>query len=205
MTTIDATLVLWRSDLRLVEWSVRAVAAQPTAIHCLDVLVSDDAHGTIAAAVRERLDAVIGLQTSVHSSADNEGYAGGHNRLLAEAFTSGADAALVVNPDVALDLDAVTALVGFAHTRPGALLGPVLELASAETLAGEGRLDTTGIRWTRSGRHLDAQQGEPATTAPSGPRPVAGISGACLFVPATAYQRIVDATGEFFDDDFIAY
>lgn len=43
--------------------------------------------------------------------------------------------------------------------------------------------------------------------APSSDRPiaVAGISGACILVPRVAHDRIVSATGEFFDEDFIAY
>ena len=41
------------------------------------------------------------------------------------------------------------------------------------------------------------------STAP--PYPVRGLTGACLWVPRAAYEQIVDATGELFDEDFLAY
>jgi GT2 family glycosyltransferase len=81
----------------------------------------------------------------------------------------------------------------------------MLVLAHPHTGATEGTVDSTGIVWTRSGRHLDARQGEPVDPSLTQPRRVSGLSGACLLVTRDCHRRIVDASGEFFDADFIAY
>jgi GT2 family glycosyltransferase len=66
-------------------------------------------------------------------------------------------------------------------------------------------VDTLGIRWTRAGRHLDAGQGDLLPSPAGRPYQVAGVSGACLYVTRAAHDRVVSATGEFFDEDFFAY
>jgi GT2 family glycosyltransferase len=125
---------------------------------------------------------------------------------MAELFEAGSTAVLVLNPDLVLDPAAIEALQDAERIATGpALFGPVLELAEPGTLAGTGRIDTVGIRWTASGRHLDHRQGEPLDRAPTALTRVAGISGACLYVPQSAFERITTASGEFFDEDFIAY
>jgi GT2 family glycosyltransferase len=124
---------------------------------------------------------------------------------MAALFGTGCTAVLVLNPDLVLDIDAVAALDAAAHTVGGpGLLGPVLELADP-TFGGTGRIDTVGIRWTASGRHLDDRQGDPLQTAPTALTRVPGISGACLYVPRAAFELIDRASGEFFDADFVAY
>jgi GT2 family glycosyltransferase len=203
--SVPVSMVLYHGDH---EWAVRAVAALaaqepacgPILVHCND----DD--GTEAADLRSRLD-VAGLAdvSVVSSSPQNLGYSGGHNRVLREQFAAGADAVLVANADLVLRPDAVAALAALS-TRLGdqVLVGPFLSLAD-QLGADEGLIDTTGIIWSRSGRHFDAQQGEPVALAPTGPRCVAGVSGACLYVPRLAYERIVAGSGEFFDELFVAY
>jgi GT2 family glycosyltransferase len=205
---VQVTLVLWHSDPQLVAATCAALARQTTRLSTLRVLVNEsDRHEAEAWAGRLRAIGPAG-RVLVQASAGNAGFAGGHNRLLAQAFASGADHALIVNPDLALEEKAVERLLDFAVSLPGpSICGPVLELARLDDgrLSGLGTLDTVGIRWTRTGRHLDAGQGQPLSTAPHQPHAVAGVSGACMLVTAGAHERFVRESGEFFDEDFIAY
>ena len=139
------------------------------------------------------------------TSATNVGFSAAHNATLEAQFTAGVTHALVLNPDVVLDSNALRLLLDHARDHPGSLVGPLLELADPQTLEGEGRIDTAGIIWTRTGRHLDDRQGKPIASAPREPRRVAGISGACILVDRQAWERLVAVCGEFFDEDFIAY
>ncbi len=192
----------FHSDPELLARAVDALADQTVPVAAVRVLVNDDPHGRDTAAIRDRLGEAVPIV--LEQSAENLGFAGGHNRLLAAGFAAGAELAIVHNPDLALERTAVAALAEAA--AQGVLAGPVLELADPRTLVGEGVLDTRGIRWTWDGRHLDAGQGEPLPTGTArAPFAVAGVSGACLAVPRTAFERIVAASGEFFDEDFVAY
>jgi GT2 family glycosyltransferase len=188
MSGWGASLVLFHTDAAHVERCLAALAAQdppPARVH---LVVNDAVPG----------DAPDVPGAVVETFAENLGYAGGHNRALAVAFAAGLDAVLVLNADTVPDPGAVAALASFAGDRP-VLAGPLLELL------GEGRIDSAGIRWTASARHLDALQGSPLAAAPTLPMRVAGVTGACLWVTRAAYAAVVDASGEFFDEAFVAY
>jgi GT2 family glycosyltransferase len=190
---IGVSVVLWRPRLDLVARTLDALAVQTLAPCAVRVHVNE---ATVAP----------DLPVEVTTSPDNLGFCGGHNRNAAALFAAGADAVLVLNPDLVLDPGALAAFAAAYDATGGrALVGPVLELADPETLAGQGILDTTGIRWTVSGRHLDALQGAPLSAAPTAPANVAGISGACLLVGRAAYDTLVAAGGELFDECFVAY
>ena len=195
--------MLYHGDL---DWAVRAVssfASQEPPCGPVHILCNDD-DGAEAADLSARL-AAAGVTAEVASSAANLGFSGGHNRALAAAFAAGEDAVLVANADLTLAPAAVAAMTALAARHDGRILvGPVLTLAD-QSGRDEGLIDTTGIVWSRSGRHFDHLQGEPADHAPVGARVVAGISGACLLVPRPAYEQVVVASGEFFDELFLAY
>jgi GT2 family glycosyltransferase len=203
--TSDVSIVLWQPDWRIFEWALQGLAAQEPRpdVH---VLVNDDPAGEEADRARH-VAASVGLAVrTVRSEPTNRGFAGGHNALLADAFAAGASSVVVLNPDVRLDPSAVGELAAFEPAgRDPWIAGPLLERADAQTLDGAGVVDTAGIRWTRTARHLDEMQGSPLAAAPDHPVQVAGISGACLLVTRSAYDRLVSTTGEFFDEDFVAY
>jgi GT2 family glycosyltransferase len=81
----------------------------------------------------------------------------------------------------------------------------VLELADGPDLVPTGRIDSAGIGWTLTGRHLDLLQGAALSAAPQGETTRSGLTGACLLVTRGAYERLVGSTGELFDEDFFAY
>lgn len=187
--TWGASFVLFHTD---VDDLVRCVAALPddTPVY---VVVNDDPTGEDAAEVRARLP-----RATVESHPENLGYAGGHNAGLHALLSRGLDGVVVLNADTVPEPGSIDALAAFARDRL-VLAGPLLELLP------ERRIDSAGIRWTASGRHLDARQGAPLTAAPAEPTRVAGISGACLYVSRAAHDAIVRRSGEFFDEAFVAY
>jgi GT2 family glycosyltransferase len=200
---VPVSVVLYHGDLNWVVRAVESFTGQQPPCGPVTIMCNDD-DGTEAADLRARL-AVAGQHAEVTSSSDNLGFSGGHNRILAKAFAGGAEAVLVANADLSLEPTALLAMTALANRHAGGVLvGPVLTLADG---AGrdEALIDTTGIVWSRSGRHFDDQQGQPVALAPTRARRVAGISGACLLVPRLAYDRIVLASGEFFDEMFVAY
>jgi GT2 family glycosyltransferase len=138
----------------------------------------------------------------------NDGFSAPHNRALRRFFVGGFDYALVVNPDLALACAALGEMLeADRHADGPTLWGPLCLLADPATGRGEGAIDSAGIIWTRSGRHLDAMQGRPvaSTRIDQAQRSVAGLTGACLLVSRRAWSVVDEVSGEFFDEDFIAY
>ena len=198
------SLVLYHSSpdvLRLVLGALEALARQPVEVR---IHVNDDGDDFAARlATDPTLSAWLASVLRVTASAANLGFSGAHNANLAASFAAGSDAVLVLNPDVILEPSTVARLAEAADGK--ALAGPLLTLADPVTLAPEHRIDSAGIRWTWTGRHLDDHQGEPFVGTDAAPYPVEGITGACLWVPRLVHDLIVSQTGEFFDEDFIAY
>ncbi len=167
-------------------------------------------HGPVLVHVNESTDVPSWVRAllpaaQITASPDNRGFSGAHNALVAAALSAGADAVLVHNPDLLLPDEAVEGLAEAAERHPGALLGPALQLAQWPELQPTGLVDTLGIVWTRSGRHLDGGQGSPWQPPSGPPREVAGISGAALWVSREVHDLLVELSGELFDEDFIAY
>ncbi|MDQ1710947.1 MAG: hypothetical protein QOE45_397 [Frankiaceae bacterium] len=193
------SVVYHHSGLDVLARTLDGVRAQVPPVHATRVLVND-ATGTERDAVRS----LLGGDGEVVAHDANLGFAGGQNANAAALFAAGADAVLVLNPDVRLAPDAVAGLAAYAAGR-AVLAGPLLLGATRPGLDPDGTIDSAGIRWTATARHLDDRQGEPASAAPTQPALVPGLTGACLLVPRAAYERIVAATGELFDQDFFAY
>lgn len=203
---LGVSIVLYRSPVESVVATVAGLADQtwPPARIAIHV---NSADADSATTVRDAVAPVLGsIPVDVTTSPANDGFAAAHNHALRGLFDAGCTAVVVLNPDLVLDPAALAALVAAEAELPTpALLGPLLELADPSTLQPSGLIDTVGIRWAWGGRHLDARQGEPMTGLPDRPLRVAGISGACLYVSSAAHDRVVAASGEFFDADFIAY
>jgi GT2 family glycosyltransferase len=203
---LGVSVVLYRSPLEGLVATLRGLAAQITPP--ARVMIHANAASEAAAEpFRAAAAAALGdIPWELSATEANLGFAGGHNEILGRLFAAGCEAAVVLNPDLVLADSALAELAAaqLKLTEP-ALIGPVLELGDPDTLEPTGLIDTTGIRWTRGGRHLDDRQGEPMGALPPAPVVVAGISGACLYVSKAAYDRLLAASGEFFDAEFVAY
>jgi GT2 family glycosyltransferase len=197
---VGISIVLFHSDLCQLDRTLRSLAGQTLPPSTISIHVNEATAEELA-----RVTQLVGPDVTITSSMTNDGFAGAHDAALDRLFEAGAGQVLVLNPDLVLAPTMLEQLVTACRDRPGTLLGPVLLLADPTTGETEGLIDSLGIRWTRSGRHLDARQGETASLVPDQPVRVAGISGAALFVDRAVHDGIVARSGEFFDADFIAY
>ena len=194
---ISVTIVTYDSAAFLAR-CLDAVAAQTHAPR--EVVVLDNASRDDSAAIARSHRAV----TKLVESRDNTGFAGGQNRAI--AATSG-EWVLTLNPDVVLD-PAFLATLATRAERPaealGTLCGKLLRLGPDGTPVVPPRIDSTGIVFTRSFRHLDRGSEEPDDGRYGAEEPVFGATAA-----AALYRRAmiedVSVEGEFFDEAFFAY
>jgi GT2 family glycosyltransferase len=144
---------------------------------------------------------------------ENRGFSAAVNQAL--ALASG-EFLLVVNPDCRLAPDYAERLVGALESAGpgfGSATGLLIR-AAGEAIEPTDRVDSAGIRMTRTGRHLDLGQGEPASAAasvfpaddrlPGGAFEVFGVSGAAAMY-RIAFLRDAAVDGEALDEDFFAY
>jgi GT2 family glycosyltransferase len=200
-TKLDVCLVLFHARWDELEDTLQRIAGCQGEFRRLQVLLS----GTSGES--ERLHALLSTtrladKAEVIHRYDNLGFASGHNLLLMRAFTGGADACLVLNPDVEIEAGALTRLIECSNgLLDNSLIGPSL---SSHTGA-ERIIDSLGIRWTASGRHLDDRQGCAWSIDSGAIVRCQGVTGACLLVGGGVYRKLVERTGHFFDDFFLAY
>ena len=191
-----------RFDLVLVTWnSERWLGASLPTFRALAganrfVVVDNASSDHSVELVRRHLpDAVVIVNDA------NAGFAAAANQGIARTES---EFVLLVNPDLRLAADYGERLVHAleaAGSEYGAATGRLMAARGA-SIEPTGRVDSEGIRFTRSGRHFDVAQGElPGDDAI---REVFGVSGA-----AALYRRslVVDVSvaGEFFDERFFAY
>jgi GT2 family glycosyltransferase len=134
----------------------------------------------------------------------NVGFAAAQNQAIAAA--ADADWILTLNPDVRLTPDFLAALIAAGETDPqiGSVCGKLLASDPEFQVGTPPLLDSTGIYFTRSLRHLDRGNRIPDRGQYDSPAFVFGATGAaCLY--RQAMIRDVRIFGEFFDADFFAY
>ena len=121
------------------------------------------------------------------------------NRGFAAAVNQGVAAArgelvLLLNPDAFLERDYIAnAIAALDHA------GETFGSATGRLLRPSGIIDSKGIRMTRSGRHLDIDQGKP-DDGDTGIREVFGVSGAA----AVHRKAFLDDVGVL-DEDFFSF
>lgn len=160
----------------------------------LDVVVVDNASADgSAAAAREA-----GARTVANP--DNRGYAGAANQGLALAAAAGAEALLLLNPDVRLARGHVAALAQVLeeHPRAASVQGKLWRF-------GPGRvLDTTGHRAFVTRLFRNRGEGEVDSGQHDRPGEVFGVSGACALYRRASLEDIA-VGGEAFDPDLFAF
>ncbi|HEX9285862.1 MAG TPA: glycosyltransferase family 2 protein, partial [Thermoanaerobaculia bacterium] len=129
---------------------------------------------------------------------------------FASAMNAGIEATsgryvLSLNPDCRLAPDFAAKLAGRLDQRrdAGSASGRIFRAAGAD-LAPTSRLDSTGIVFTRSGRHFDRGSGEEAESRHLDEEEVAGTTAAAGFYRREALESARISTG-YFDSDFFLY
>jgi len=177
---VSAIVVTWNSAafLRRCLDALRQQSYPDIELIHVDNASSDDSVQLVDGAARQIVNA------------EKRGFAAAVNQGIAVAR---GEYVLLVNPDAFLDREYVANIVA-ALERAGETFG----MATGKLYRADdsGVIDTMGIRMTRTGRHLDIQEGEPSE--------VFGVSGA-----AAMYRRSfiddVSIDGEFLDEDFHTY
>lgn len=206
---VDITMVLFRPDMAELSRTFESLRLTKPEFRLLHVLLSgsNEARSAVTALLA---DAGLEDRTRVTHRYDNLGFSSGHNRLLRNAFDDGADAALVLNPDMRIARGALAQFVDdVVQEGSASLFGPSLARVDADASPAPSpariETDSMGVGWSGDGRHFDIGQGEPFRIEPDRVASVPGLTGACLLVPRGAFERIVATTGWFFDDLFLAY
>jgi len=130
---------------------------------------------------------------------ENRGFAAAVNQGIAAAR---GEFVLLCNPDAFLERDYLERIIE-ALDEAGDSFGMATGKLLSET---DSRIvDSKGIRMTRTGRHLDIDQGHPDTAEPRNRvTEVFGVSGAAA-VYRMSFLRDVAIDGQPFDEDFFAY
>lgn len=200
---IDLSLVVYRPNEDLLAATLTAIGNLRREVRLVRLLVSgsNDELNAVGHAVQR---AGLEQQVVLTHRYDNLGFASGHNLLLGAAFTSGADAVLIVNPDMEIEEGSISDLASAAvsESRP-ALYGPIIRRVVEAGSPSE--IDSAGVVWTVTGRHFDHLQGKADIDADRSQNLVEGLTGACLFVTRAAHSLIHSRSGYFFDDLFVAY
>jgi GT2 family glycosyltransferase len=162
----------------------------------LDVIVVDndsrDATRAILSAYQQRCRLVF--------NKENRGFAAGQNQAIRMARGGWV---LVLNPDVLLQPGFISQLVEAGRTDPriGTVCGKLLRALPDLSIAPSPELDSTGMYFTPTFRHLDRGQHAPDAPEYGVPAYVFGATGA-----AALYRRAmiddVSIQGEFYDEDF---
>ena len=134
---------------------------------------------------------------SIHFSDRNVGFCAAHNRLIASAEC---DYVLVLNPDVYLTPLFLEKMIGWMERDPsaGSATGKLYRNRDGRIL------DTAGIYFTPSQRHLDRGSNEVDMGQYETAEYVFGASGAAALYKRVMLDEIRDGR-EFFDESFFAY
>lgn len=192
---VTVILITWNSAryLRACTEGIRAQTWPDLEIIVVDNASTDDS----LAIVRDRLPGA-----TVISNTSNRGFSVAVNQALAKSH---GEFVLLLNPDARLQSDYLRLLIDAldsAGAEWGSATGRLLRGEGA-SIVPTGRVDSLGIRMTRSGRHFDIGTDEP-DPGPGAPREVFGVSGA-----AALHRRIMLddllVGGEYLAECFFAY
>jgi GT2 family glycosyltransferase len=164
-----------------------------------EVIVLDNASSDETASILRDFEG----RVRVVYNRENVGFAAGQNQAIA---LSEAEWVLVLNPDVQLmpDFISMMAAAGHADLKAGSVCGKLLRMSAHCEIPRERVLDSTGMYFTPSLRHLD-RGGEEIDDGSYGEfEYVFGASGAAALYRREMIEDI-SVGGEFFDADFFAY
>jgi GT2 family glycosyltransferase len=193
---LSIVLITWNSArwLEACSEGIRGQSLVPDEVVVVDNGSSDD--------TRERLRRFL-PDARIVPNEDNRGFAAAANQGI-ESTTG--EWVLLLNPDVRLDVHycaGVIEAMRSAGERCGAGTGKLLQ-GAGEAIEPTGRVDSRGIRMTRSGRHFDISNGQPDEEETGHPSEVFGVSGAAAVFRRSLLEDVA-TEGQVFDEDFFTY
>ncbi|MBI2816046.1 MAG: glycosyltransferase family 2 protein [Acidobacteria bacterium] len=136
-------------------------------------------------------------------NSENRGFAAAQNQAIRHAT---GEWVLALNPDVRLERNFLSALLADRELSPdiGTLCGKLLRASPALEPTAEPRVDSCGIYFTPTFRHLDRGSNLPDGPEYNDPVFVFGATAAAALYRKTMIED-VSIDGEFFDEDFFLY
>ncbi len=195
---IDVSIiVVSHNDEADLPHSVSSALAQ-SGVRVETLVVDNDSSDRSCETVRR----IGGGRVRLVENAENVGFAAAMN--LGIGLSSGRYV-LALNPDCRLEPRFAALLAERLDSRPdvGSASGRLLRAEGAD-LHSTGRLDSTGIYRTATGRHFDRGSGEEAAGKYLAEEEIFGASGAAGFYRREALETARIATGVF-DSDFFLY
>lgn len=194
--SVSVTVVTYNSG-RFIKRCLESVLEQK--YPNLDVIVIDNASTDGTVDILEQFESTC----RIHYNQENVGFAAAQNQAIA---MSSAEWVLTLNPDVLLLKDFIEELVlaGTVDLKAGTICGKLLSISASFDLPDEQLVDSTGIYFTPTLRHLDRGSREPDKGHYLNFEYVFGATAA-----AALYRRKmiddISVHGEFFDADFFVY
>lgn len=215
MAKFSVHIVSWNSA-RVLPEALESLRAQTFRDFTLTVVDNASTDGSVDA-VRELLP-----DATVLRNFKNLGFCAAHNQAIALARNRWADDdrkgrssvdryVLVMNPDIILTPDFLEKLARGIDGRYGigSACGRLLRVRRSRVEGGDPEftdvLDSTGLVVRRDRRAADRGAGETDGPAFADPAEVFGVSGALALYRAEAVERLLEVSGEVFDEDFFAY
>lgn len=145
----------------------------------------------------------VGVSTTFTKSAENLGFAGGHNKLYAQTDS---EYFVLLNQDFSLAPDCLEKLVVAIDALPGAaVVSPRLMKWDFANQIFTNTIDSLGLQVFRSRRVVELGGGEEWQDVCEVVRPVFGVSGAMPLFRRAAIKTIEFSPTEFFDNSYQSY
>jgi GT2 family glycosyltransferase len=193
---VSVTLVTYNSG-RFIKRCLESVLEQK--YPNLEVVIIDNASTDGTVDILEQFQD----RCRIYYNTDNLGFAAAQNQAIA---LSNGDWILTLNPDVLLMPNFIQALVDAAYTDPkvGTVCGKLLSIRATFDLPDEQLVDSTGIYFTPTLRHLDRGSQEVDRGHYVNFEYVFGATAAAALYNRQMIEDI-SVMGEFFDSDFFVY
>ena len=193
---VSVTLVTYNSG-RFIKRCLESVLEQTYTK--LEVIVIDNASTDGTADILEHFED----RCSIHYNEENVGFAAAQNQAIG---ISQGHWVLTLNPDVLLQQDFIEQLVNAADLDPkaGTICGKLLSINSSFDLPEKQLVDSTGIFFTPTLRHLDRGSLEVDNGHYREFEYVFGATAAAALYRRKMIEDI-SILGEFFDEDFFVY
>lgn len=204
MSQIDVAIVAYKCDPIVLDRAVESVLTSTGSGRVL-VYINGQDPGLLTPGPLAQRTSSTGWTLEWLTRTDNRGYCGANNFAVRWFLDGPANWLFIMNPDVVLTSGCLTTLAESMPREPPAMAGPLLHRLTT-ALTATNIVDSAGIVWTRSGRHLDYLSGEDAARVPSRPYTVAGLTGAATMLNRACVEVLTEhQDGELFDQTFFAY